>query len=203
MDPSVCWKRYPKQYEEWIVTRDEESVFLRPIKPSDGPLIEDLFSKLSPPSIYFRFLSNLDRLRPEILYHLVHLDYECEFALAATIWEKGRDTIIGVCRYACTLDPQRAELTVVIRDDWQGKGIGRALVERVFKIARKNGILTLELRIDAQNESSINLFTSMGYPYIHSKAIMWEPYDLLEIELEHDSSENKNATRNDLTKMVL
>jgi len=90
MDPHSCWKLYPKEYAEWIISRDEKSVFLRPIKPSDGSLIEDLFSKLSPTSIYFRFLSHLDRLRPEILYHLIHIDYESEFALAATIQEKER-----------------------------------------------------------------------------------------------------------------
>ncbi|MBT8489887.1 MAG: GNAT family N-acetyltransferase [Deltaproteobacteria bacterium] len=138
MDPHSCRKLYPKQHEEWIISRDEESLFLRPIKPSDGPLVEDLFSKLSPPSIYFRFLSHLDRLRPEILYHLVHIDYECEFALAATIQEKGREAIIAVCRYVCFWDSSRAELTVVVRDDRQCKGVGRTLVERVLKIAKRN-----------------------------------------------------------------
>lgn len=184
MDPSVCWKKYPKEHEAWIITRDDESVFLRPVKPSDGPLIEDLFSKLSPPSIYFRFLTNLDRLRPEILYNLVHIDYECEYALTATVQEKNREVIVGVCRYVCTFDPHRAELAIVIRDDWQGKGIGRALVERVFNVAKRNGIKTIELHIDPQNESSINLFTSMGYKYQHIHSIMWEHFDLVEVDLE-------------------
>jgi hypothetical protein len=35
MDPHVCWKLYPKQYEEWIIGRDEESVFLRTVKPPE------------------------------------------------------------------------------------------------------------------------------------------------------------------------
>jgi acetyltransferase len=184
MDPSVCWKKYPKEHEESIVTRDGHNVFLRPVKPSDGPLIDDLFSHLSPPSIYFRFLSNLDRLRPEILYHLVHIDYECEYALTAIVNEKNREAIVGVCRYVCTFDPHRVELAIVIRDDWQGQGIGRALVERVFAVAKQHGITTIELHIDPQNESSINLFTSMGYEYRHIRSIMWEQYDVVEIDLK-------------------
>ena len=184
MDPSVCWKKYPKEHEEWIITRDDGNVFLRPVKPSDGPRIETFFSKLSPPSIYFRFLTNLDRLRPEILYHLVHLDYECEYALAATVEEGNREIIVGVCRYVCTFDPRRAESAIVIRDDRQRKGIGRALVERVFTVAKGNVIKTIELHIDPQNESSINLFTSMGYDYRHIQTIMWEHYDIVEVDLE-------------------
>jgi acetyltransferase len=195
MDPSVCWEKYPKDHEESIVIRDGGSVFLRPVKPSDGPLIEDLFSRLSPPSIYFRFLTNLDRLRPEILYHLVHIDYECEYALAATVNEKNSEVIVGVCRYVCTFDPHRAELAIVIRDDWQGKGIGRALVERVFTVAKRNGIKTIELHIDPQNESSISLFTGMGYDYRHIQSIMWEQYDIVEVDLEKKTTRSPSPGR--------
>ena len=147
-------------------------------------LIDDFFSRLSRPSIYFRFLTNLDRLRPEVLYHLVHFDYECEYALAATVNETDKEKIVGVCRYVRTFDPHRAELTIVIRDDWQGKGIGRAMVERVFNVAKGNGINKIELHIDPQNESSFNLFTSMGYDYRHVQSIMWENYDIVEVDLE-------------------
>jgi len=80
----------------------------------------------------------------------------------------------------------------VVRDNRQGKGVGRTLVERILKIAKRNGISTIELRIDPQNEASINLFKSMGYPFTYIKPIMWEPHDLIEIELNNEESERGN-----------
>jgi len=182
MDPQVCWKKYPRQYEETIITRQNEEVFLRPIKPSDGPLIEELFARLSPPSIYFRFLTHMHHLRPELLHHLVHLDYENEFALAAVVEEKHHDVIIGVCRYVSSFEPTQAELAVVVRDDWQGRGVGKELVTRVFKIAKKHGIAMLELRIDPRNESSVRLFKNMGYSYSYEES-MWDVSDRMMIYL--------------------
>lgn len=107
---------------------------------------------------------------------------------------KRKEAVIAVCCYECFLDSSREELTVVVRDDWQDKGIGRALVERVLKIAKKNGMSVIELRIDPQNESSISLFKSMGYPFTYIKPIMWEPYDPMEIELNNGESKSGQSS---------
>jgi acetyltransferase len=122
------YHHYPAQYEERLIV-GRERVLLRPIKPTDGPLILDLFGKLSPQSIFYRFLSHVEKLRPEQVYHLVHIDYVTEFALAAMIEEEGQDRMVGVCRAITSLDQRRAELTIILRDDWQGRGIGKIMVK--------------------------------------------------------------------------
>ncbi|MCK9391468.1 MAG: GNAT family N-acetyltransferase [Syntrophales bacterium] len=171
---------YPAQYEESI-TVGKERVFLRPVKPTDGPLILDLFGKLSPQSIFYRFLSHIKKLRPEQVYHLVHIDYVTEFALAAVIEDKGEERLVGVCRAIASSDRSRAELTVTIRDDWQGRGIGRIMTKKVMMVMQKHGISRIEIQLDSRNDKMKKLFMSLGYPYTYETSLL-DICDRMELE---------------------
>ena len=174
MDASRALSPYPAEYEEWVTLRNGERVFLRPVKPTDGPKILDLFSKLSPKTIYFRFLTHLDRLRPEMLRHLVEIDYVRHFGLVAVVWEMEAEveTITGVCRYIATDRMDHAELTIVLRDDWQGLGLGKMMASRVVDIAKGKGIERIEILFDSRNEDMQQLFRSLGYIVLHETSIL-------------------------------
>jgi acetyltransferase len=175
------YHHYPAQCEEWI-TVGPDRILLRPVKSTDGPLILDIFGRLSPQSIFYRFLTHLDKLRPEQVYHLVHIDYVTEFALAAVIEEEGQERIIGVCRAIASSDQSRAELTIVIRDDWQGRGIGKIMVKKVVTIMHRHGVSRIEILLDSRNEKMKKLFMSLGYPYIYEESIL-DICDRMEIEI--------------------
>jgi acetyltransferase len=163
---------YPKEFEEWVTLKDGSAVFLRPVKPSDGPLILDLFQKLSPQTIYFRFLTHLDRLKPEFLKQLVEIDYKTHFALAAVTKDEDREVIVGTCRYIATGNTDHAELTAILRDDWQRKGLGRIMATRVVAIARSKGIASIEISFDSRNEGMKRLFASLGYPVQYESSLV-------------------------------
>jgi GNAT superfamily N-acetyltransferase len=173
---------YPQQYEEWITIQKGKKVFLRPVKPNDGPRILDLISRLSRSSRYFRFLRHIDTLRPEILHKLVHLDYKKEFALAAVICEGGKNVIVAVCRYTASFDPSHGESAIVVRDDWHGKGLGKAMTKRVFKIAEENGLSTMGVHFDPNNEIAKNLYAGLGYLYQYRQSFV-DVSDSIEIQL--------------------
>jgi acetyltransferase len=156
---------YPGQYEEWITVKNNKKVFLRPVRPTDGSLINDFVSRLSDVSKYYRFLRRVDTLRPDMLRKFVHLDYKREFALAAVVCEGGANVIIGVCRYSASLFPSHAESAIVVRDDWHGSGLGKAMTLRVFAIAKLNGISTIVVNLDQRNDIAVKLYTGLGYLY--------------------------------------
>jgi len=175
------YHHYPAQYEEWLAV-GQDRVFLRPIKPTDGPLILDIFSRLSPQSIFYRFLSHMEKLRPEQVYNLVHIDYVTEFALAAVFEEEGKEKIIGVCRAIASSDQSRAELTIVLRDDWQGRGIGKIMAKKVVMVMHRHGVSRIEILLDSRNDKMKKLFMSLGYPYIYEESIL-DICDRMEIEI--------------------
>ena len=175
--------QYPVEYEEWITLRDGSVVFLRPIKPTDGPLLLDFFQKLSPETIYFRFLTHLKSLHPNLLRHYVEIDYKTHFALAAIIMEEGKESIIGTCRYIVKDKADHAEFTIVLRNDWQRKGLGKIMAVKVVDQARARGISNIEIFFDYRNEGMIRLFSSLGYPVKYESSIL-DIADRMEIFLK-------------------
>jgi acetyltransferase len=183
MEAFRVYHQYPLYYEEWITLNDGSAIFLRPIKPTDGPLLLDLFNRLSRETIYFRFLTHLERLQPEILKQLVEINYETHFALAAIITESAKESIIGTCRYIVKENTDHAELTVILRDDWQKRGLGKVMVTRVVEIARSKGLASIEILLDYRNEGMKRIFASLGYPVQYESSIL-DIADRMEILLK-------------------
>jgi putative acetyltransferase len=63
--------------------------------------------------------------------------------------------------------PRRAhvgEIGMAVRDDWQGKGVGSALLEAALDLADNwFGIRRLELHVHADNERAIALYRKFGF----------------------------------------
>lgn len=161
-------ENYPAQYESWLTLKNGRQVFLRPILQTDEPLIVDLFNRISPQSLYLRFLSHPHTLSQEMLYHLTHVDYDSQFALIALIKEDEKDAIIAVGRYA--RDPHRdiTDLAVAVRDDWQHVGLGKALLVNTVDIAKAHGISHFESMMDPQNHTMKRILSELGYKVEYS-----------------------------------
>ncbi len=57
-----------------------------------------------------------------------------------------------------------AKLGMSVRDDWQGKGIGRALMQAAVDMADKwLNILRLELEVYTDNEPAVGLYKKYGF----------------------------------------
>jgi L-amino acid N-acyltransferase YncA len=56
-----------------------------------------------------------------------------------------------------------AELSLYLRPEYSGKGIGKSVIEFLEKTAQNNGISVLIGIISGDNESSIKLFEKNGY----------------------------------------
>ncbi|HNY64000.1 MAG TPA: GNAT family N-acetyltransferase [Deltaproteobacteria bacterium] len=154
---------YPLQYEGKLLLKDGREVLLRPIKASDGDLIVDLFARISPQSLYQRFLRDIRSLPEEMLHHFTHVDYMSEFALVAVVKEQGRDALVAVGRYARGRDDDPTDLGIAVRDDWQGLGLGKALLERTVSVAREHGITRFGSMMDPRNTAMARILKDLGY----------------------------------------
>jgi acetyltransferase len=112
-----------------------------------------------------RFLSPLQSLSENLLYKFTHIDYKKDFALVALAKERCMDSIIGVSRYAFQYGDRASRAGVVVRDDWQGRGLGKLLLSRVVSIGRENGFSCFEALIDSQNDIIMKLLKHLGHPY--------------------------------------
>lgn len=131
-------------------------VCLRPIVEGDEPIIHDFFDAMGPES---RALFNRrDFNRRGVLKFCAKGDPTRRYF--AAIGEDGR-----MAGYVFFLDAQTSipELGLAVRDDLQGRGLGRYLVEYAIDLARAEGKGGLLLTTHTANLRAQTLYEACGF----------------------------------------
>jgi len=146
---------------EIVVTlRDGSSVTVRPIRPSDAPALRAGFERLSEESRYRRFLSPMTELSGPMLRYLTKVDHHDHVAIIALTTD---GTLVGVARSVRSrTDAEVAEAAVTVADDWQGRGLGTALLGLLADLAREEGITRFTALILATNRDMLDLLEDLG-----------------------------------------
>ncbi len=139
-----------------VVTDGGLRLRVRPLGPADKKLLSDGFDRLSARSRYRRFFRPLDRLSERDLAYLTEIDHHDHEALAALDPETGH--LIAVARYVRNSEPDQAEVSVVVGDPWQGRGVATALLERLVERARAAGIAQFVALVMEDNTEALKLF---------------------------------------------
>jgi acetyltransferase len=150
---------YPAELEGELVLRDGSRLQVRPMRPEDGELELAFFRGLSERSRYQRFMQYLPHLPEAMLARFTQLDYDRELALVCIHGEQ----FVAVGRYAPNADGTTAEFALVVADGWQGKGLGRALLERLCAHAREAGYQALYGHILEANHDMLALAARLGF----------------------------------------
>jgi GNAT superfamily N-acetyltransferase len=143
-----------------VELRDGRAVVLRPLRADDRDRLAGAFERLSEESRYRRFFAPLRRLSEKDLDYLTDIDHHDHEAIIAI--EPDTGDALGVARYIRTDDPLRAEAAVAVADDWQGRGLGRALLERLRERATEEGVEWFTALVQADNRRSLELLSQLG-----------------------------------------
>jgi nucleotide-binding universal stress UspA family protein/GNAT superfamily N-acetyltransferase len=144
-----------------ITLRDGARLTLRPLTPDDKPLLVASFERLSEQSRYRRFFTTVNVISPAQLDYLVNVDHSDHEAIIAI--EPSSGEALGVARYIRSEDdPESAEVAVTVADDWQGRGLGRALLDRLTYRARQEGVHRFTALVQADNPASLGLLAGTG-----------------------------------------
>jgi acetyltransferase len=157
--PHMAIHPYPEELEEEMRLRDGRTVRVRPIRPEDAAREQRFFERLSERSRFQRFMQYLRELPPKMLARFTQIDYDRELALVAL--HEGE--IVAVGRYSPCRDGLTAEFALAVADDWQGKGLGHALLERLVGAARDAGYEALLGEILEANRDMLELAAHLGF----------------------------------------
>ena len=163
---------YPQRYEQVWPLRGGGEYTVRPIHPDDAQMLQDLIKRLSPESRYFRFVSNMAELPPNMLSRFTLIDYDREMALCAVVQveEEGADgqkiekeKIIGVSRYITNPDQNSCEFSLVVDDAYAGQGLGTRMMLSIMDVAREKGLQEIIGLVLTQNNGMLKLMRSLGF----------------------------------------
>ena len=163
---------YPAQHEQVWPMRGGGQYVVRPIHPDDATMLQALVRSLSQESRYFRFVSSLTELPPSMLSRFTLIDYDREMALVAVYKERkaGDDgemieteRIIGVSRYITNPDSSSCEFSLVVADDFGGRGLGSRLMLSIMEVAREKGLAEIEGLVLSNNPGMLKLMKGLGF----------------------------------------
>ncbi|MGI9101203.1 MAG: bifunctional acetate--CoA ligase family protein/GNAT family N-acetyltransferase [Terriglobales bacterium] len=138
--PRTVIRSYPEQYAAPWTMKDGTPLTIRPIRPEDEPLMIDFHVRLSDRSVYLRYFQPLkltQRTAHERLTRICFIDYNREMALVAErTRDDGSPELIAVGRLSKLHgSEEEAEIAVLVRDEFQHKGLGTELISRLMQIA--------------------------------------------------------------------
>ncbi|MHA1765013.1 MAG: GNAT family N-acetyltransferase [Promethearchaeota archaeon] len=159
-----------QKYTKKITLSDGESVIFRPISPEDDQKILELYRALSPETIYFRFFAGRKNVPMKRVRLFTRINFDKNFAIVVEYNgsdEKYIGKLIGIGRFILEPNnPEKAEMSLVVMDQFQRKGIGSILINYLAGIAKEKGVKIIEGTILAENYKILKTLKKLGFKYV-------------------------------------
>jgi len=135
---------------------------LRPLTPADRDMYLVALEHIGPDSRYLRFLGPKPTLSQGEIRYFTEVDHHDHEAIVSVIG----GAAAGVARYVRDRDDRRlAEFAVVVVDEWQGHGVGTALLRRLAERASEEGIERLRGTVLHENSGMFATLRRLGLPW--------------------------------------
>jgi acyl-CoA hydrolase/GNAT superfamily N-acetyltransferase len=173
---------YPEQYET-VEEFGGDPLLVRPLKPTDEPLVKALFYSLSDESVYHRYFHALRTMPHTRLQEELAVDYETRMAIVALTRDGDGEELVGLAQYELDVATNNADMAFLVRDDWHGRGVGGYLVRTLVGIARDKCVRGITALVLPDNRAMLKLFYTLGFTVqsrleeggYHLYFDLWEP----------------------------
>jgi len=153
---------YPVELEE---TRNisGRTVAIRPSKPVDERRIQEHFYNMDTDDIISRFFHEKHSFVRDDLEDLLEVDYIKNLTIVAVVGEFGFGKVVAVGEYFLNPANNMAEVAFSVDKEFQGKGLGKIVINKLAEAARENGIAGFFAYTSTGNKGMIRLFKSLPY----------------------------------------
>ena len=136
---------------------------LRPLRRDDIDIEATFVTGLSPESRHNRLLGGMIQVTREYIERLTTVDFSRDMALAAVLMLDGREVLIGVARYVQEANDRACEFALVIADAWQGRSIGRRMMEKLIAVARSRGLTQIHGDVLSTNRPMLEFCRKLDF----------------------------------------
>ncbi|MEO8387174.1 acetate--CoA ligase family protein [Polaromonas sp.] len=161
LPPSIS--PYPADLET-EVQLGSANLTLRPIRPEDGQRLAAFYARATPADMRLRFFMARREVPRSELARYSQIDYDREMTFIALSPQAGGQLeMVGEVRAVCDPDNERAEFAIQVAAPWQGKGLGRLLLDRLLRYLRERGTAEVLGQCLRENTAMAALARSAGF----------------------------------------
>ena len=148
-------------YSAVELLRNGCKIEIRALRTDDCAGLLDAVKRTSAQSLYRRFFGAKRDFSEKEIEFFLNIDFVNHVALVATAQEESRAVILGGGRYII-VRPGAAEVAFAVVDEYQGQGVGTALLRHLVAIARDAGLKQLIAEVLPDNMRMLNVFEKSG-----------------------------------------
>jgi RimJ/RimL family protein N-acetyltransferase len=142
-------------------TRDGRKIEIRALRPEDRDDLRAAVGRTSDQSLYRRFFGAKRHFSEKEVAFFLDVDFKNHVALVAIAEEGGQAEIAAGGRYIVQR-PGTAEVAFVVTDQYQGLGIGAALLRHLAVIGRDAGLKEFTAEVLPENVPMLKVFEKSG-----------------------------------------
>jgi acetate---CoA ligase (ADP-forming) len=144
-----------------VILRDGSTLRLRAPLADDQETMLEFFADLSERSRYLRF-HGFPALTPKLVAPFLDPDWNERGALVGSI--EGR--VVALANFVRLRDRRSAEVAFSVADDFQGRGVGTRLLERLAETAADAGIEQFVAEVMPENRNMLVVFRDAGFDVV-------------------------------------
>ena len=137
--------------------------FLRPLQASDERRIQDFFYSHDRDTLLLRYHYVPTRLSREGAYTLANVDQNEHLALCVASRQGPRETLHAVGSYHLIPKSKSAEIALVVQEEKRGLGLGKRLLKKIIRVARKRGLEQLMAVVQTGNQPMRHILGNIGF----------------------------------------
>ncbi len=147
-----------EDYKRTLDLKDGKIIEFRPLLPSDEFAFRNFFYSLQAETIYYRFFHYRHLFSHKTVQEQwANVDYRKNMSIVGLSSSAGHKEIMAIGSYA-EAEKGWAEVALVIREDFQGLGIGSHLLVILEEIARENNYRGFTASVLEENSAMTHVF---------------------------------------------
>ena len=145
-------------YKSAMRLKNGRTIDFRPLLPSDEFAYRNFFYSLQEKTIYYRFFYKMKLFSHEVVQkQWASVDYRKNMSIIGLAQKGGHQEIMAIGSYAMA-DEVSAEVAFVVREDFQGMGVGSYLLAELERIAKLNDYRKFTATVLRENRGMLHVF---------------------------------------------
>lgn len=156
---------YPPEFECCADLSDGHRAQIRPLNFDEYDRLEELYTRSSDESLRKRFGWTDAREWLRSIKGCVDIRNMC--LIAEYFNEQGNPEVIADCWYFIDKNSGSAEVSILVRDDFQNKRLGTQIMTQLVEIARMEGLYRLFALVNVNNTPMLRIIQRLQFNFVH------------------------------------